>query len=183
MPARIAGARHHKRAHVGRQLQHPFKRTPAVLHAKHIVNLQMRGHPGRESRLLDAVLHIIGHGLRRHFEDRRLVHVVPEPRHSLAHKVAVQRAPPVARRLLREVGKHRLARPHHAHIMSIRPGSSQSGRPPCLRHTACSRRWAKSAMCRSVMTTVRMCCAFRSWIIWSKCGNRSGSTVKGRFFN
>ena len=122
MTARITRARHHKWPHVGRNLQQPFKRAPAVFHAEDIVDLKMIGNARRKSRLIDAMLNIVGHRLRRHFEDRRLIHVVPESRHPLLHKILVERAPPFTRCLLRKVRKHRLPRPHHAHIRRpIRP--------------------------------------------------------------
>src|ERR1700679_1497008 len=56
-----------------------------------------------------------GHGLQR-IEDRRLAHVVPETIDAHVIEVRVQCAPPEARLLLCEIGKHTWAWPHGSGI-------------------------------------------------------------------
>ena len=43
----------------------PVMRPARVLHAEDVVNLQMRRRALLEARLVDAVLHVVRHGLRR----------------------------------------------------------------------------------------------------------------------
>ena len=62
LTAGIAGAGHDEGAHVGLEFQQALIGAAAVLHAEDVVNLKMIGDAGCESRLFDAVLHIVGHG-------------------------------------------------------------------------------------------------------------------------
>ncbi len=70
-----------------------------------------------EARLVDAVLHVIGHGLRGIGEDRRFVHIVPKTCDSVRDELLVERSPPVARDFSREVWKHGWPRPDRANII------------------------------------------------------------------
>src|ERR1035441_8285947 len=79
------------------------------------MNLKMICHPRSKSRLIDAVLYIVRHGLRRNQEHGRFIHIVPEPGYPLRDEIGIQRSPPFAGSLLGEIGKDCLAWPDHAH--------------------------------------------------------------------
>src|SRR5580704_14831083 len=69
-----------------------------------------------ETRFIDAMLHIIRHGLVRSVEDGWLVHVVPEPGDTVVNKLRVERAPPFAGALAREIRKDRRPWPDFADV-------------------------------------------------------------------
>jgi hypothetical protein len=56
-----ARACHDKGTHVGLESQQTVIGPAAVLHAEDVVDFKMIGDARGESRLFDAVLHIIGH--------------------------------------------------------------------------------------------------------------------------
>src|SRR5580658_4004752 len=87
LAAGIAGARHHEGPHIRLELLEALEGSAAVLHAEDVVNFEMARCPRRESRLIDAMLHIVRHGLRWNLEERRLIHVVPEAGHAFAYEV------------------------------------------------------------------------------------------------
>ncbi len=93
MTARIAGARHHEWPDIRSELHHAVMRRSRVLHAEDVMDLQVRRRALLEARLIDAVLHVVRHGLRRHVEDRGLVHVVPETRNTILHERAENSVP------------------------------------------------------------------------------------------
>ena len=63
---------------------------------------------------LDAMDGVFGHGLGGDAEQRRLVHVVPESGDAGVDEGLVQRPPPLARRLAREIWEDGVAWPHLA---------------------------------------------------------------------
>src|ERR1700686_838497 len=59
----VGSARQNERTLVGRNLQQSFVSGARILHAINIVNLTMAGDALPESRLIDAMLNVVGNGL------------------------------------------------------------------------------------------------------------------------
>ena len=112
----VARPRQHERPLIGLQRQQPFKGSARIFHAVDIVDFGVSSGARTEPRLVNAMHHINRHGLRWAVEDRRLVHVIPEPRNAHRVKIPVQIAPPHPRASLGEVRKHRRPRPDAARI-------------------------------------------------------------------
>src|ERR1700743_2381538 len=58
-----AGARHHKGPLVGAQRKYTIMRGARVLHTVDVVNFRVPGRARSKARLIDAMLHVIRHGL------------------------------------------------------------------------------------------------------------------------
>src|SRR5579871_2315218 len=116
LPPRIGCACQHKGPLIRLELQQALIGSPRVLHAEDVVYLKMSCSARHESRLVDAMLHGVGHRLGGNFEDRWLVHVVPKARDAFLIEVLVQRAPPRAALLTCEVGKDGWARPYLSYV-------------------------------------------------------------------
>ena len=99
LSAGVAGAGQHERARVGLERQQAVPGGAGVLHAVDVVDLGVHRGAGDEARFVDAVDHVVGHGLRGIAEDGGLVHVVPEAGDAVGDELLVERAPPVARLL------------------------------------------------------------------------------------
>ena len=69
-----------------------------------------------EAGFVDPMLYVVGHGLARTIEDRRLIHVVPEAGDAILNEVLEQTAPPLPCLRLGKVGKNRRPRPNLAHV-------------------------------------------------------------------
>src|SRR5580704_1025999 len=112
----ITGARQNEGPLIGRKPQQSIIGRPRILHSVDIVNLEVVCRTRLEAPLINPVLHIIGHGHFGSVKDRRLVHVIPEPGYAVMNELRIERAPPFARALACEVGKHRRSRPDLADI-------------------------------------------------------------------
>src|SRR6266849_2072658 len=116
LPARVCSPGKYKGTRVWRQVQQAFIGGAGIFHSIHVVNLKVACRTFSEPRLLNAVLGLNRHCFRRRKKDRGFIHVVPEARHALRYKLAIEPAPPPARTLLSEIGKDRRARPHIPYI-------------------------------------------------------------------
>src|SRR5580698_4424081 len=116
LAACVAGAGHYKGPLIGSQLQNALIGAARILHAEDIVDFKMIGNSFLEARLVNAVLGLVRHGLRGHFKERWLVHVVPEAGNTFVDKVCVECAPPVAAGFLSEIWEDRRSRPYDAGI-------------------------------------------------------------------
>src|SRR5580704_1260330 len=116
LPARIRSPGKHERTRVWRQVQQAFIGGAGIFHSIHVVNLKVACRTFREPRFINAVLGLDRHCFRRREKNRRFIHVVPEARYALRHKLAIEPAPPSARTLLSEIREDRRARPHSPHI-------------------------------------------------------------------
>src|SRR5580693_3511450 len=76
--AGVTGAGHDEGSAVRRELEQAFECATGVLHSEDVVDLEVIGGAGSKPRLFDAVLGVVGHGFGGDFEDRGLVHVIPE---------------------------------------------------------------------------------------------------------
>ena len=76
----------------------------------------MTGGALQKPGLLDAMLHIVRHGLRWHLKDCGFIHVVPEAGYAIGYKILVERSPPDPCLCLGKVRKNRGPRPHHTHV-------------------------------------------------------------------
>src|SRR5215472_2596733 len=108
----VGGAGEHKRPLIGTQLEQAVIRRARILQPDNVVNLRVRCGTGCEAGLLDAMDRVQRHRLPGAVEDRRLVHVAPESRNAILHKLAIKIAPPLARLRAREVWKDRRPGPH-----------------------------------------------------------------------
>ncbi len=108
----VGGPSQHKRPLIRPELQQSFVSGTHVLHAVDVMNgAVIQGDPS-----VEAVPRIERHSLVRALEDRRLVHVVPEPANSHAGEVLVKSAPPFARLLSGELREDTLAGPDDSHV-------------------------------------------------------------------
>ena len=112
----VAGAGEDEGALVGSEFEEAFIGAAGVLHAEDVVDLEVGGGAGLEAGAVDAVLHVIGHGLGGIGEDGGLVHVVPEAGYAVVDEVFIEGAPPFAAALLGEVGEDGGAGPDGADI-------------------------------------------------------------------
>src|SRR5271156_2296678 len=74
----VTGAGKHEWPLVRPKRKKPVIGRARVLHAIHVMDLEMDRSARSETRLGDAVLNIVRHGLGGDVEDGRLVHIVPE---------------------------------------------------------------------------------------------------------
>src|ERR1700683_888351 len=74
----------------------------------------MRGRAFTKARLIDAVLHIVRHGLAWRLKHRGLIHIVPEASDTLAAECLVEGSPPLPGLCLGKVWKHSGPRPYFA---------------------------------------------------------------------
>ncbi len=116
--AGVARARQHEGSLAGPELLQPFKGRARHLHPVDVVVARVRARPS-VARVLRAEregLHrvMIGVRLRRLVgeEDAGLVHVVPETRDAFVQVLFVERAEPLARLRVGEVGEGADAGPH-----------------------------------------------------------------------
>src|SRR5215469_6304473 len=116
LAACVSRAREYEGAHIGIELQQPFKCCARIFHTVDVVNLGMRGCASLESRLIDAMDNIERHGLIWAIEDRWLIHVIPKAGNAHVLEVSIECAPPRARLLLREVGEDAGTGPNDAGI-------------------------------------------------------------------
>src|SRR6266699_1060300 len=104
----IRGAGKHEGPFLLLKFAQTFIGRADILHAEHIVDGAMvAGGP-----IVKTMNSIERHGLVRAKEDGRLVHVVPKARHSHAHEILIQAAPPVPCACESEIQKYAVARPH-----------------------------------------------------------------------
>ena len=180
----VAGARHDEGPQVGLQFEQAVVGGARVLHAEDVVDLEMGGGARREAGLVDAVLRVVGHGLRGTTEDGGLVHVVPEAGNALVDEIWSRAMPHQSRGCFaREVGEDGFAGPHDADI----DGAVGILDEVVARGAFVVGFVAGVGQIGDVQVGDEQPCgdasALRSWIIWSKWGKRSGSTVKGRFLS
>src|SRR3954469_4813525 len=82
----VRSAGEHKRPLVRRNLQQSFIRGARIFHAVNIVDLKMAGTAPLETGLVNLVTDVTRNRLVRRAEDRRLIHVVPEPGDTIRDK-------------------------------------------------------------------------------------------------
>src|ERR1700677_3158897 len=75
----------------------------------------MRGRAFTKARLIDAVLHIVRHGLAWRLKHRGLIHVVPESSDTLVDECLVEGSPPLPCLCLGKVRKDGGPGPYLAH--------------------------------------------------------------------
>src|SRR5271168_2824455 len=105
------GAGKHERANVGVQTFQSIEGGPRIFHSVDVVNFRMTCRAFDKSRLVDAVNHILGHGLRGSVEDGRFVHVIPETGDAHFGEIAVEIAPPLSGLHPGKVGENALTGP------------------------------------------------------------------------
>src|ERR1700722_5050009 len=114
LASREGRAGKHERANVWIQVFQTIEGGPGIFHSVDVVNFRRTCRAFDKSRLVDAVNHIFGHGLRGSVEDGRFVHVIPETSNAHFGEVAIEIAPPLPGLRPCEVGENALARPDRA---------------------------------------------------------------------
>src|SRR4030088_3593679 len=112
----ITGARQNERPLLGRELQQSVIGRPGVLHSVDIVDFKVARYAWLETRLVNPVLDVIGHGPLWSVEYGRFVHVIPESGYSVMNELCIERAPPFARALAGEVREDGWPRPDLADV-------------------------------------------------------------------
>src|SRR6266704_1991971 len=104
----IRGAGEHEWPFLRLKFAQTLIRRADILHAEHMVD----GAMVARGAIVKTMNSIERHGLVRAKEDGRFVHVVPKARHSHAHEILIQAAPPVPCACESEIRKYAVARPH-----------------------------------------------------------------------
>ena len=108
--AGISSTRQYKGSLVALQFAQAIVSSTDVFHAVHVVD----GAMVERGAVVEAMPGVERHGFVGTFEERRLVHVVPETGNAHTDKILVQTAPPVARFGEREIREDALAGPDDA---------------------------------------------------------------------
>src|SRR4051812_5779010 len=106
LAAGVTGPGQDEGALIWREREQTVVGCAGVLHTVDVVNLTVSCCARLESWFVDPVFDVVGHGPTGSIEDRRLVHVVPEPGYSIMNELRIERAPPFSRALAGEVREH-----------------------------------------------------------------------------
>ncbi len=133
LPAGEARPRHHEGALVGAKRAQPVIGRARIFHAIDVVDFGVGRDARGEIIAGDTVAHVERHGLGRRFEDRRLIHVIPDAGNAHRRHRREHAAPPTAGFGPREIGKDRGAGPDRRDIgRAVRIGEEMVARDPAV---------------------------------------------------
>ena len=118
LAASVGGAGENEGALVGTELEKAVVGGALIFHSENVVDFGVRSGALGETRLVDAMDGIEGHGLGGSVKNGRLVHIVPESGDAILSKLFVEAAPPLASFGAGEVGENGWAGPDDANKLT-----------------------------------------------------------------